>query len=83
MENLIVLNNVSKIYRMGDEKIVALDDISLSIKEKEFICLLGTSGSEGTLLNMMAGRKTYKRRNNNSWSAYRKMNEKTWLNFVK
>lgn len=41
---------------MGDEKIVALDDITLSIEEKEFICLLGTSGSgKSTLLNMMAG----------------------------
>jgi putative ABC transport system ATP-binding protein len=41
---------------MGDEKIVALNDINLSIKQEEFICLLGTSGSgKSTLLNMMAG----------------------------
>ena len=41
---------------MGDERIVALNDINLSIKEKEFICLLGTSGSgKSTLPNMMAG----------------------------
>lgn len=41
---------------MGDEKIVALDDISLSIDKEEFVCLLGTSGSgKSTLLNMMAG----------------------------
>lgn len=41
---------------MGEEKIVALDNISLSVKKEEFICLLGTSGSgKSTLLNMMAG----------------------------
>lgn len=41
---------------MGDEKIIALDDITLSIRKEEFICLLGTSGSgKSTLLNMMAG----------------------------
>ncbi|HZJ99403.1 MAG TPA: ABC transporter ATP-binding protein [Tissierellaceae bacterium] len=41
---------------MGDEKIVALNDINLNIYKEEFICLLGTSGSgKSTLLNMMAG----------------------------
>lgn len=41
---------------MGDEKIIALNDINLSIGKEEFICLLGTSGSgKSTLLNMMAG----------------------------
>ena len=56
LEDLIVLKNLRKIYRMGDEKIVALNNIDLSISRKEFICLLGTSGSgKSTLLNMMAG----------------------------
>lgn len=56
MEDLIVLKNLRKVYRMGDEKIVALNDISLNIAKQEFICLLGTSGSgKSTLLNMMAG----------------------------
>lgn len=41
---------------MGDEKIVALKDINLTIYKEEFICLLGTSGSgKSTLLNLMAG----------------------------
>ena len=41
---------------MGDEKIIALDNIDLTIGKEETICLLGTSGSgKSTLLNMMAG----------------------------
>ncbi len=41
---------------MGDEKIVALNNINLTIGREETICLLGTSGSgKSTLLNMMAG----------------------------
>ena len=56
MKNLIDLKNVRKVYTMGDEKIVALNNINLSIDSEEFICLLGTSGSgKSTLLNMMAG----------------------------
>lgn len=43
-------------YKMGDEKIIALNSINLNISQNEFICLLGTSGSgKSTLLNMMAG----------------------------
>ncbi len=56
MEDLIVLKNLRKIYRMGDEKIIALDNVDLTIGREETICLLGTSGSgKSTLLNMMAG----------------------------
>ncbi|WP_139906251.1 ABC transporter ATP-binding protein [Clostridium thermarum] len=41
---------------MGDEKVVALNDVSFAIEKGEFCCLLGTSGSgKSTLLNLMAG----------------------------
>ncbi|MDF2675602.1 MAG: macrolide transporter ATP-binding protein [Clostridiales bacterium] len=53
---LIDIKNVRKVYRMGDEKVIALDSVSFSIEKGEFCCLLGTSGSgKSTLLNLMAG----------------------------
>ncbi|NLK87074.1 MAG: ABC transporter ATP-binding protein [Clostridiaceae bacterium] len=56
MENIIELKNLRKVYRIGEEKVIALDDVSLSIKKGEFCCLLGTSGSgKSTMLNLMAG----------------------------
>lgn len=56
MENIIEVKGLRKVYRMGDEKIVALNDINFSISPGEFCCLLGTSGSgKSTLLNLLAG----------------------------
>lgn len=56
MEKIIQLKNVRKVYRMGSEKVVALDNINFEIKKNEICCLLGTSGSgKSTLLNLMAG----------------------------
>jgi len=41
---------------MGEEKIIAVDNINFSVEEKDFIFLLGTSGSgKSTLLNLMVG----------------------------
>ena len=41
---------------MGDERIVALDSVTLSFERGKVYCLLGTSGSgKSTLLNMLAG----------------------------
>lgn len=50
------LRDVRKVYRVGNEKVVALDSIDLDIEKGEICCILGTSGSgKSTLLNLMAG----------------------------
>lgn len=55
-EYIIEVKNAKKIYRMGKERITAVDDVSFSIKKGEFCCLYGASGSgKSTLLNLMAG----------------------------
>jgi len=52
--NVILLRNVHKTYLLGIEGISALRGVNLSIKEKEFVCIFGTSGGgKTTLLNIM------------------------------
>lgn len=56
MEPIIEVKNVTKIYKVGTEKITALEDVSFNINKGDFCCLLGSSGSgKSTLLNLMAG----------------------------
>jgi putative ABC transport system ATP-binding protein len=51
---LVELRNISKIYRLGDEEIRALDDISLDIEAGEFISIIGPSGSgKSTLMHIL------------------------------
>ena len=51
---LVELRNVSKIYRLGDEEIRALDDVTLDIDEGEFISIIGPSGSgKSTLMHIL------------------------------
>ena len=56
IDPLISLKNIRKVYKVGNEKVVALDCINLDIEKGELCCILGTSGSgKSTLLNLMAG----------------------------
>jgi len=56
MSAIIVLDDVYRIFRMGQERICAVNGISLSIEEGEICCLQGPSGSgKSTLLHLMAG----------------------------
>jgi putative ABC transport system ATP-binding protein len=51
---LVELRNVSKIYRVGEEEIRALDDVSLDIESGEFISIIGPSGSgKSTLMHIL------------------------------
>lgn len=55
-DNIIEVKSAKKIYRMGRERITAVNDVSFTIKKGEFCCLYGASGSgKSTLLNLMAG----------------------------
>jgi len=52
----IELKHISQTFKRDEQSVVALDNVSLSILEKEFIVLLGASGcGKTTLLKIMAG----------------------------
>jgi putative ABC transport system ATP-binding protein len=54
MSSLISIQNLRKVYQIGDEVIEALKDVSLSIEKNEYVALMGPSGSgKSTLMNML------------------------------
>jgi len=57
---LLELKNIKKTYHVGDIETRALDDISVAFREKEFVAILGISGSgKTTCLNIIGGLDRY------------------------
>lgn len=53
---ILETKNLTKIYGSGENKVRALDGVSISIDDGEFVAIVGTSGSgKSTLLNMIGG----------------------------
>lgn len=53
---VIVVKDLYKVYRIGENRVRALNGVSFSINRGEFCAIVGTSGSgKSTLLNMLAG----------------------------
>lgn len=55
----IQVNNISKIYGLGESKVTALNQASMTIYEGDFISIMGPSGSgKSTLLHIISGLDT-------------------------
>ena len=53
---VITANTLYKVFKLGEERVRALDGVSLTVREGEFVAIVGTSGSgKSTLLNLLAG----------------------------
>lgn len=56
MAPIIRTEKLRKVYAVGKERVVALNDVDLAIEKGEFCCIVGQSGSgKSTLLNQLAG----------------------------
>lgn len=57
---MLQLKNIRKTYHVGEIDTIALNDISVSFRKKEFVAILGTSGSgKTTCLNIIGGLDRY------------------------
>ena len=81
---MLELKNIKKIYKTSSQEVVALNDVSISFKQNEFVSILGESGcGKTTLLNIIGGLDRYtdgdliidgvstKQFSSKDWDAYR------------
>jgi putative ABC transport system permease protein len=81
---MLELNKITKVYKTDNFKQTALDKVSISFRENEFVSILGPSGSgKTTLLNIIGGLDDYtdgdliingistKKYNDRDWDTYR------------
>lgn len=53
---ILKVENLSKVYGKGDNKVKAVNDISFSVEKGEFVAIIGASGSgKSTLLHLLGG----------------------------
>ena len=59
MEEFIILDNIKKIYKVGEIEIKAVNGVSFSINKGEFVIIAGASGAgKSTVLNILGGMDT-------------------------